>query len=32
MGPYRMRAVTQFDVDRAACEEAVALLGQLLHN
>jgi threonine aldolase len=32
MGPYRMRAVTHFDVDRAACEEAVALLGQLLHN
>lgn len=32
MGPYRLRAVTHFDVDRAACEEAVAILRQLLHN
>ena len=32
MGPYRVRAVTHFDVDRPACEEAVAILGQLLHN
>ena len=32
MGTYRVRAVTHFDVDRAACEEAVAILGKLLHN
>lgn len=32
MGPYRVRAVTHFDVDRAACEEAVEILGKLLHN
>lgn len=32
MGPHRVRAVTHFDVDRPACEEAVATLGKLLHN
>jgi threonine aldolase len=32
MGPNRLRAVTHFDVDRAACEEAVAILGKLLQN
>ena len=32
MGPYRVRAVTHFDVDRAACEEAVEIVGKLLHN
>jgi threonine aldolase len=32
MGPNRLRAVTHYDVDRAGCEEAVAILRKLLHN